>query len=54
MLLLGYRYVFIPGTKGLGLDEVRHSFDFTANGWLKNPIKDEMYCSGVKPWDSAK
>jgi hypothetical protein len=55
MLLFGwvYVYLFIPETKGLSLEEVSEY-----PGIRRCPIHlstqvDEMYRSGVKPWNSA-
>lgn len=55
MLLFGwvYVYLFIPETKGLSLEEVRGNLGFRNYSIDLRTQVDEMYRSGVKPWNSA-
>lgn len=64
MLLFGYLYVylFIPETKGLSLEEVSSCAFFRVIGCsFRGSLRthflcqvDELYRSGVKPWNSAE
>jgi hypothetical protein len=49
----GYVYLFIPETKGLSLEEVRRLSAGSKSHSLIASKVDEMYRSGVKPWNSA-
>lgn len=55
MLIFGYCYVwlFIPETKGLSLEEVRHTQCATSVPTQTLLQVDEMYRSGVRPWQSS-
>lgn len=55
MLLFGwvYVYLFIPETKGLSLEEVRGTIRLCRYEIYLCTQVDEMYRSGVRPWNSA-
>lgn len=55
MLLFGavYVYLFIPETKGLSLEEVRRSVSINVVMIKLWSQVDEMYRSGVLPWNSS-